>query len=142
MIEKMGYNFHNQRSLNLGKGRHALICSFVPERKAPNYYHMTRRGLGYVTTPLTTDGKPEECAFHVHSSGTSSWKLGVSVGIIIKNLSVNMTSIDHLKKEDLISLIREYIYVFVWNYEDMPSLDPNISMHHLNIDPEAKSVKQ
>nr|ABD63081.1 hypothetical protein 17.t00008 [Asparagus officinalis] len=30
------------------------------------------------------------------------------------------------EKEDLVALVREYIDVFAWNYEDMPSLDPQI----------------
>ncbi|ONK72756.1 uncharacterized protein A4U43_C04F22840 [Asparagus officinalis] len=46
------------------------------------------------------------------------------------------------EKEDLISLIREYIDVFAWNYEDMSGLDPKVAMHRLNIDPDAKPVKQ
>jgi len=28
------------------------------------------------------------------------------------------------EKEDPISLVREYVHVFTWNYEDMPGLDP------------------
>ena len=32
-------------------------------------------------------------------------------------------SLSPSKKEDLISLVREYIDVFTWNYEDMPGLD-------------------
>ena len=43
--------------------------------------------------------------------------------------------------EELIALIREYIDIFAWNYEDMPSLDPQIAMHHLNIRPDIKLVK-
>jgi len=46
------------------------------------------------------------------------------------------------EKEDLISLVREYIDVFAWNYEDMPRLDPQVAMHRLNINPYAKPVKQ
>ena len=46
------------------------------------------------------------------------------------------------EKEDLIKLIREYIDVFAWNYEDMPGLDPQIAMHRLNINPDTKPVKQ
>ena len=33
-------------------------------------------------------------------------------------------SLSSYEKEDLILLIREYIVVFAWNYEDMPELDP------------------
>ena len=44
--------------------------------------------------------------------------------------------------EDLISLVREYIDIFAWNYEDMLGLDPRVAMHHLNINPDVKPVKQ
>ena len=46
------------------------------------------------------------------------------------------------EKEDLISLMREYIDVFAWNYEDMPGFDPQVAMHHLNINLDARLVKQ
>ena len=45
-------------------------------------------------------------------------------------------------KEDLIRLIQGYIELFVWNYDDMPGLDPQVAMHRLNINPNAKPVKQ
>jgi len=34
-------------------------------------------------------------------------------------------SLSPSEKEDLMHLIREYIDVFAWNYEDMPGLDPS-----------------
>jgi len=46
------------------------------------------------------------------------------------------------EKEDLVSLVREYIDIFAWNYEDMPGFDPQVAMHCLNINPDAKPVKQ
>ena len=46
------------------------------------------------------------------------------------------------KKEDLMHLIREYKDVFAWNNEDMAGLDPQITIHRLNINPNAKHVKQ
>jgi len=46
------------------------------------------------------------------------------------------------EKEDPIHLIREYIDVLAWNYEDMLGLNPQIAMHHLNINPDDKPVKQ
>nr|ABD63198.1 gag/pol polyprotein, related [Asparagus officinalis] len=51
-------------------------------------------------------------------------------------------SLPSWEKENLISLIREYIDVFALNYEDMPGLDPRIAMQRLNISPDAKPVKQ
>ena len=38
--------------------------------------------------------------------------------------------------------MQEYIDVFAWNYEDMPGLEPQVAMHPLNINSDAKSVKQ
>jgi len=46
------------------------------------------------------------------------------------------------EKQDLIALIKEYIDVFAWSYEDMPDLDPQVAMHHLNIKSDTKPVKQ
>jgi len=47
-----------------------------------------------------------------------------------------------MEKEELIVRVREYIDVFAWNYEDMFGLGPQVAMHHLNIKPDAKPVKQ
>ena len=69
-------------------------------------------------------------------------------------IQVNLGSQDHHKpifiseslslteREKLIVLVREYINVFAWNYEDMPGLDLQVSMHRLNIKPDVKPVKQ
>ena len=48
-------------------------------------------------------------------------------------------SLSPSEKEDLISLVREYIDVFAWNYEDMPGLDPRVVMHCLNINSVARN---
>lgn len=54
---------------------------------------------------------------------------------ICKNLSEE-------EKLKLIALLKEYKDVFAWRYEEMPSLDPKLVTHKLNIDPKVKSVKQ
>jgi len=46
------------------------------------------------------------------------------------------------EKEDLISLMREYIDAFTWNYENLPGHDPQVAMHRLKINPDRKPVKQ
>ena len=51
-------------------------------------------------------------------------------------------SLSPSEKEDLVSLVREYIDVFTWNYEDMPGLDPQVAMHCLSINPDVKPVKK
>ncbi|RVW20233.1 hypothetical protein CK203_110282 [Vitis vinifera] len=42
----------------------------------------------------------------------------------------------------LIQLLRAYLDVFAWSYEDMPGLDPSIVQHRLPLLPHARPVKQ
>ncbi|KAL6348421.1 hypothetical protein AAG906_005729 [Vitis piasezkii] len=42
----------------------------------------------------------------------------------------------------LIHLLRSYLDVFAWSYEDMSSLDPSIVQHHLPTLPHARPIKQ
>ena len=51
-------------------------------------------------------------------------------------------SLSLTERKELITLIRKYIDVFEWNYEDTPGLDSQIVMHCLNIKPDIKPVKQ
>ena len=51
-------------------------------------------------------------------------------------------SLSLTERDELMVLVREYIDVFAWNYEDIPGLDPQVAMHRLNIKPDAKPVKQ
>jgi len=85
MIENMGYDLTRAPGLNFGKGRKTLLLSFIPKGKASNYYHQTRRGLGYVSTPIPSAFESEGSLYHNHSLGTSSWESDVSVGNIFKN---------------------------------------------------------
>ena len=100
MMKCMGYDLTNRPGLNFGKGRRTLLRSFVPKGKAPDYYHRTRRGLGYVSTPVPSASDSRESSGHDYSSGTSSWESDVSIGNIFRELSVNMVSTSHLEDED------------------------------------------
>ena len=77
---------------------------WLDQPKAPNYYHRTHSGLGYVSTLIPSAFKFEESLYHSYSSGTSSWESDVSVGNIFKDLPVNMVSTSHPKdgKEEII----------------------------------------
>ena len=44
------------------------------------------------------------------------------------------------KKAQLISLLKEYVDVFAWKYHEMPSLDPNLVAHALNMELGAKPL--
>ena len=45
-------------------------------------------------------------------------------------------------KKGLIELLREYVDVFAWSYEDMPGLDTDIMQHFLPLKPECVPMKQ
>ena len=46
------------------------------------------------------------------------------------------------EKEQLVALLRRYVDVFSWTYDEMPSLDPRLVVHSLNVDSKVKSVVQ
>src|ERR1044072_7392457 len=45
-------------------------------------------------------------------------------------------------KGKLIDLLKEYVDVFAWSYQDMPVLDTSIVEHYLPLKPECPPVKQ
>ena len=40
------------------------------------------------------------------------------------------------------ALLKKYVDVFTWMYDEMPSLDPGLVVHSFNIDPRVKPVVQ
>ena len=46
------------------------------------------------------------------------------------------------EKSKLIDVLKSYLDVFAWSYEDMPGLDPTIVQHYLPIFPHARPAKQ
>ena len=46
------------------------------------------------------------------------------------------------EKEQLVTLLKEYMDVFAQTYDEMPSLDPGLVVHALNVDPGVKPVIQ
>ena len=51
------------------------------------------------------------------------------------------SSLSPYERSGLIDLLRSYLDVFAWSYEDMPGLDPTIVQHHLPILPHARPIK-
>ena len=45
------------------------------------------------------------------------------------------------EKNDLAQLLRSYLNVFAWSYEDMPDLDPSIVQIHLPFLPHVRPVE-
>ena len=40
------------------------------------------------------------------------------------------------------ALLKKYVDVFAWTYDEMPGLDPGLVIHSLNVDPRVKLVIQ
>ena len=38
------------------------------------------------------------------------------------------------EKEQLVALLRRYVDVFAWTYDEMPGLDPRLVVHSFNVD--------
>ena len=45
-------------------------------------------------------------------------------------------------KKDLVQFLKKNIDVFAWSHEDMPSIDPSVITHSLNVRPSSKPVRQ
>ena len=94
MMRKMGYSLQRGSGMNFRKGRCDFLRIFVPKGKPANYYDKTHRGLGYVTPPPSTSIRSEgNKPIPSRSASSSEWESDVSVGMIFRNLSVNMTLI-------------------------------------------------
>jgi hypothetical protein len=46
------------------------------------------------------------------------------------------------EKEELIALLRDYVDIFSWSYEDMPGLDTDIVVHRIPLVEGCKPIKQ
>ena len=51
------------------------------------------------------------------------------------------TTLSAEERDSLLRLLRSYLDVFAWSYEDMPGLDPYIVQNHLPLVPHARLVK-
>ena len=46
------------------------------------------------------------------------------------------------KRGQLVALLKKYVDVFAWTYDEMPGLDRGLVVHSLNVDPGVKLVVQ
>ena len=103
MMRKMGYNLQRGNDLNSWRGRLGLLRTFVSKGKPANYNDKTCRGLGYIIPPTQSQSEENE-SLPSHSSSSSEWELDVNVGVLLKNLFVNITSINQLEQEKAIEM--------------------------------------
>jgi hypothetical protein len=76
--------------------------------------------------------QPHQEAIELINLGTDEEKREIKIGALLE-ASV---------KEKVIDLLREYVDIFAWSYQDMPGLDPEIVEHRLPLKPECPPVKQ
>ncbi|XP_028208435.1 uncharacterized protein LOC114391656 [Glycine soja] len=76
--------------------------------------------------------RPHEEVVEVINLGTEEDKKEVKIG----------ASLEATVKRRVIELLKEYVDVFAWSYQDMPGLDPRIVEHRLPLKPECPPVKQ
>ena len=56
---------------------------------------------------------------------------------------VNIGALLHSNvKSRLVELLKEYVDIFSWSYQDIPGLDTDIVEHHLPLKPECPPIKQ
>ena len=63
--------------------------------------------------------------------GTNDEKKEVKIG----------SSLDPSAKKDIVDLLREYVDIFAWSYQDMPGLSTEVVEHQLPMGPECKPVQ-
>ena len=83
---------------------------------------------------LTMEDKqilPHQKVTELVNLGTDDEKKEVKIG----------SSLDSPAKEEIKAFFKEYIDIFAWSYQDMPSLSTEIIEHQLPMRPECKPVQ-
>ena len=50
-------------------------------------------------------------------------------------------SMERKTKQDLVQFLKKSIDVFAWSHEDIPSINPSVITHRLNVYPSSKPVR-
>ncbi|KAK2450411.1 hypothetical protein QL285_009528 [Trifolium repens] len=82
---------------------------------------------------------PENVAIQPHQEATELINLGTEE----EKREIKIEAcLEESVKARVVDLLREYVDIFAWSYQDMPSLDPEIVEHCLPLKPEYPPVKQ
>ena len=52
------------------------------------------------------------------------------------------TKMDGRMRKAIIEFLKGNLDVFAWTHEDMPSIDPSVISHKLNMEPSIRPIKQ
>lgn len=97
-MKKMVYYFKKKFGQNFGKGEQTQPHLLTLKGKNIAYYNKSKRGLGYVSNPATSESNSDESVYHDHSSCMSLWSSYASVDMVFKALFVNMVTMIHPKE--------------------------------------------
>lgn len=76
--------------------------------------------------------QPHEEPIEVVNLGTEENRKEVKIG----------AELEDGVKSRLIQMLRDYVEIFAWSYEDMPGLDTDIVVHHLPVKEDCRPKKQ
>nr|XP_033510683.1 uncharacterized protein LOC117275521 [Nicotiana tomentosiformis] len=113
-----------------------MTCNETVEQNDPDYEE-----YGEIMMP---DNLPEEIEQLKSQKKPNLEETNVIILGSKENVKENRINI-HLEvehKEETVELLRQYIDVFVWSYDDMPGLSIDIVSHQLPIEPARSPVKQ
>ena len=127
----------------------SLLVSFIDDIDACAPYSPTSQIHDIDNEPLQPDFDDTYLSYSDHSftdervSPPFDDLETVDLGIADqpRELRIGTTlSID--ERDSFLRLLKSYLDVFAWSYEDMPCLDPSVVLHHLLLLPHARLVKQ
>ena len=81
----------------------------------------------------------EERAIQPHEEPVKSVNLGTEIDKKEVKVGANL---ELSVKQRLIQMLRDYVEIFAWSYEDMPGLDTDIVVHRLPTKEDCHPVKQ
>ena len=81
----------------------------------------------------------EERALHSHEEPVETINLGTEVDRKEVKIGTNMEA---KTKQRLMQMLHDYVEIFAWSYEDIPSLDTDIMIHRLPTKEDCPPVKQ
>ena len=81
----------------------------------------------------------EERQILPHQQTTENVNLGTEE--LKKEVKID-TSLSKSTKKELIDMLKEYVDIFAWSYQDMLGLDTDIVVHHLPLREECPPFKQ
>ena len=169
MMGRMGYDFFDQKGLNSGKGilhpidtsiRSSLACLGFPSWKPAEPHNRETR---HIFTEGDSDNDdsmevevhaitlPEEEVVEQPAPPKLEDSTDTTLDELSKiNLGTNMCpkptfiskSMANSEVQAYVELLRDYMDVFDWGYEDMPGLDPKVAVHKLVVSRSLCPIKQ